>query len=310
MTDRPSDSAPLEPPGRDRRRDRRSAFLGLLAVGLVALVLLGPRRGGARRGRRRRPSDAASFAYADGPARAGPRADGPGRAPVRARLAARPAGARVLRLHALPRRLPGDRRRGQRGPGARPGTGPRAVFASIDPERDDAAAMKSYLRYLPKAYIGLSGTPQEVRAQRGPVGREVREDRPGLGGRLRDGPHGRHLPRRRAGHAPGALPVRDAGRSRSIDALGRSSPRRPRRRPADDRRRLGLRVGRARRRRRPGDARAGGARARRARPRPRRRAACSSRRSLSTSIWAGSGDPVILRVVDDAGTQARRLGAR
>jgi protein SCO1/2 len=43
------------------------------------------------------------------------------------------------------------------------GDGPRAVFASIDPERDDVAAMKSYLRYLPKAYSGLSGTPQEVR---------------------------------------------------------------------------------------------------------------------------------------------------
>jgi hypothetical protein len=37
------------------------------------------------------------------------------------------------------------------------------VFTSIDPERDDVAAMKSYLKYLPKAYVGLSGTPQEIR---------------------------------------------------------------------------------------------------------------------------------------------------
>jgi protein SCO1/2 len=43
------------------------------------------------------------------------------------------------------------------------GDGPRAVFASIDPERDDVAAMKSYLTYLPKAYVGLSGTPQDIR---------------------------------------------------------------------------------------------------------------------------------------------------
>jgi len=41
--------------------------------------------------------------------------------------------------------------------------GPRAVFVSIDPERDDAAAMKSYLRYLPSAYIGLSGQPDAIR---------------------------------------------------------------------------------------------------------------------------------------------------
>jgi protein SCO1/2 len=44
------------------------------------------------------------------------------------------------------------------------GPGPRVVFTSIDPERDDVAAMKSYLRYLPKAYSGLSGTPAQVRA--------------------------------------------------------------------------------------------------------------------------------------------------
>lgn len=43
------------------------------------------------------------------------------------------------------------------------GEGPRAVFTSIDPERDDVAAMKRYLKYLPKAYTGLSGTPQQIR---------------------------------------------------------------------------------------------------------------------------------------------------
>lgn len=43
------------------------------------------------------------------------------------------------------------------------GAGPRAVFTSIDPERDDVEAMRSYLRYLPPQYYGLSGAPQAVR---------------------------------------------------------------------------------------------------------------------------------------------------
>ena len=43
------------------------------------------------------------------------------------------------------------------------GAGPHVVFTSIDPERDDVAAMKSYVKYLPKAYVGLSGTPVQVR---------------------------------------------------------------------------------------------------------------------------------------------------
>ena len=43
------------------------------------------------------------------------------------------------------------------------GDGPRAVFISIDPERDGPAEMKSYLRYLHPSFIGLSGSPTEVR---------------------------------------------------------------------------------------------------------------------------------------------------
>ena len=42
--------------------------------------------------------------------------------------------------------------------------GPKAVFVSIDPDRDNVAAMKSYLKYLPQFYTGLSGTPDEVKA--------------------------------------------------------------------------------------------------------------------------------------------------
>ena len=42
------------------------------------------------------------------------------------------------------------------------GDGPRAVFTSVDPERDGVEAMASYMRYLPKQYIGLSGSPDEI----------------------------------------------------------------------------------------------------------------------------------------------------
>jgi protein SCO1/2 len=44
------------------------------------------------------------------------------------------------------------------------GPGPRAIFVTVDPERDTVDAMKSYLQYLPAAYVGLTGTAAEVRA--------------------------------------------------------------------------------------------------------------------------------------------------
>jgi protein SCO1 len=43
------------------------------------------------------------------------------------------------------------------------GDGPRAVFTSIDPERDDVAAMKSYLQYLHPAFMALTGSPADIR---------------------------------------------------------------------------------------------------------------------------------------------------
>ncbi len=42
--------------------------------------------------------------------------------------------------------------------------GARVVFVTVDPERDDVAAMKSYLRYLPPAYTGLTGAADAIRA--------------------------------------------------------------------------------------------------------------------------------------------------
>ncbi len=43
--------------------------------------------------------------------------------------------------------------------------GPRVVLVTVDPERDDVAAMTSYLRYLPTAYIGLTGSPEAIRRE-------------------------------------------------------------------------------------------------------------------------------------------------
>ena len=43
------------------------------------------------------------------------------------------------------------------------GPGPQALFVSIDPERDDVAAMKAYLRYLPDWFTGLTGTVGQIR---------------------------------------------------------------------------------------------------------------------------------------------------
>jgi len=47
---------------------------------------------------------------------------------------------------------------------AKVGSGPRVVFVSIDPERDDVASMASYVKYLPKAYVGATGTPGQIRS--------------------------------------------------------------------------------------------------------------------------------------------------
>ena len=162
MTDRPSDTAPLS---------RRAAiggglmlgFLALLAVGLMALVLLGRPASAPGAGAAATPTaDPAGFAYAEAiPAPPLELTDQDGQPFTLASQRGRPVLAFFGYTHC---------------PDVCPvtvgvvnevlaavGEGPRAVFTSIDPERDDPAAMKSYLTYLPKGYVGLSGTPVEVR---------------------------------------------------------------------------------------------------------------------------------------------------
>jgi protein SCO1/2 len=43
------------------------------------------------------------------------------------------------------------------------GDGPRVVFVTVDPARDDAATLKSYLQYLPAGYTALTGTAAQIR---------------------------------------------------------------------------------------------------------------------------------------------------
>ncbi|MDQ1324421.1 MAG: hypothetical protein QG587_1757, partial [Chloroflexota bacterium] len=162
MTDRPSDTAPLS---------RRAAiggglllgFLGLLALGLLALVLLGRPASAPGAGAAATPTaDPASFAYAE-PIPAPPLelTDQDGQPFTLASQRGRPVLAFFGYTH-CPDVCPATVGVVNEVLGA-VGDGPRAVFTSIDPERDDRAAMKSYLTYLPKAYVGLSGTPAEVR---------------------------------------------------------------------------------------------------------------------------------------------------
>jgi protein SCO1/2 len=163
MTQRPASHAPAPIPV-DRRAATAGAvallLLGVLAAGLVALVVLA--RDGALPADDATGANAAGFTYRD-VADAPPLEliDQDGHPFALGSLRGRPVLVFFGYTHC---------------PDVCPATvgvinealatlpeGPRAVFVSIDPERDDAAAMKSYLRYLPTAYIGLNGPPDAIR---------------------------------------------------------------------------------------------------------------------------------------------------
>lgn len=164
MAPRPAIPAPAAPD----RLDRRAVVLGglvlvmlaLLAAGLVALVVLA--RNGALPGTVAATPNPGGFAYAKvAPAPRLELTDQDGRPFALTSLQGRPALVFFGYTH-CPDVCPttvgilNDVL-------AAVGPGPRTVFVSIDPERDTPAAMKSYLRYLPSAYIGLSGTPDDIR---------------------------------------------------------------------------------------------------------------------------------------------------
>jgi protein SCO1 len=159
MTDPTPDAAPVS---------RRAAAAGVIALGVFAMLAVGlvalAANGGSQASSASATAtpDPATFAYAEArPAPALELTDQEGRPFTLASQAGRPVFVFFGYTH-CPDVCPAT-------VGvvnevlAEVGDGPRAVFTSIDPERDDVAAMQSYLRYLPKAYFGLSGTPQEVR---------------------------------------------------------------------------------------------------------------------------------------------------
>ncbi len=183
------------------------------------------------------------------------------------------------------------------------GAGPRAVFVSIDPERDDVAAMKSYLRYLPPAYVGLSGTPDEISRNATAWGvKYARIDQDSAGGYA-------------MAHTAGMFLVDAQGQLRSFFPFGTEAPPiaaalrdllaetpPPSEPPATP----GLAAGAT-----PAPAPP----RRRRRLRPRRRPTASTAATAppaaaagdlrvavdSTSIWAGGGTPVVLSVSDGQG---------
>ncbi len=156
--------APVQP-STSQPVDRRPVILGVvvlvvigvLAAGLVALVI------GARDGGAGAPAtdDPASYAYAevtDAPALE--LTDHTGRPFTLASLEGRPALVFFGYTH-CPDVCPttvGTLNKVF----AEVGDAPRAVFVSVDPERDDVEAMASYVRYLPTQYVGLSGSPDEI----------------------------------------------------------------------------------------------------------------------------------------------------
>ena len=83
-----------------------------------------------------------------------------------------------------------------------------ALFVCVDPERDTTAWLREYVRFMPKAFTPVTGTPAPIRTTADAWGvqfaREVTGD-PGL----RDVAHGRRLPGRCRRDAARDFPVRD-----------------------------------------------------------------------------------------------------
>jgi protein SCO1/2 len=162
MNERPSDTAPLS----RRAAVGGSLFLAALAavaVGLLALVVLVREPGATGAVAAATPSaDPAVYAYAETwPAPPLELTDQDGQPFALSSLEGHPVLAFFGYTH-CPDVCPATVGVVNEAL-AEVGEGPRAVFTSIDPERDTPEAMKTYLRYLPSAYTGLSGSAQEVR---------------------------------------------------------------------------------------------------------------------------------------------------
>jgi protein SCO1/2 len=187
------------------------------------------------------------------------------------------------------------------------GYGPRAVFTSIDPERDDVAAMKSYLQYLHPAFMALTGSPADIRTMADAWGVKYAKIETGSAGGYA------------MAHTADTYLVDAQGRLRAVVPFGTEAaviaeqvekllaetppPSEAPPTPPTA----------------PTPAPTGGAccgRPTAAPPTPSPSPAASGALApmvVSSSVWSGGGSPVILKVSDDAGTLldgTRRLRAR
>ena len=161
------------------------------------------------------PVDVASFLYPTPRPAPADRADRPGRPGLLAHLVPWRTDPRLLRLHPLPRRLPGDDRHGGPRDGARSGPGSHAVFVTRRPgaRHDDLA---QGVRPLPAGR--LRRPDRDGRRDPGDRRRLGRPLRPGRDGRRRTPTRCRTRPTSTSSTPTamlrGALPVRHRGRRR------------------------------------------------------------------------------------------------
>ena len=116
--------------------------------------------------------------------------------------------------------------------------GARAVFVTIDPERDTTTWLTEYARYLPGGFVALTGTPAQIATTATSWDVQYAKVDEGDPERIRDVAH-RHGPARRRGRPrPRDVPVRDHPRAdgggarrrgghRAIGNDGRPSPASP-----------------------------------------------------------------------------------
>lgn len=291
MTDRPSETAPLS---------RTAAIAGglvlailaILGVGLLAVVFIAREPGTGGVAEATATPDPASFAYAEvRPAPALELTDQDGQPFRLSSLLGRPVLVFFGYTH-CPDVCPATVGVVNQALGMVP-EGPHVVFTSIDPERDDVAAMRSYLRYLPKAYTGLSGTSQAIRENADRWGVKYAKQEQGSAGGYA------------MGHTADIFLVDAQGRLRAHFPFGTQAPAiagqletllaetpPPSAGPAMPAPTAGAAT--------PGPAT----------PAPATQVPSGSPGTaavtilpevISTSIWAGTGTPVILRAVDSAG---------
>ena len=88
------------------------------------------------------------------------------------------------------------------------GLGVRAVFVTVDPERDTTASLAEYSRYLPDGFTALTGSADQIRVTAAAWGVKYARVETGVASGYSMSPHGGRLPRGRHRSPARPLPVR------------------------------------------------------------------------------------------------------